>query len=77
MKLPEEKERISIFLTYGLRSEHLTRYMDYLCDHKVYKNRISACNYSEDLKRELASRIDFIDIKEYSAQLKQRSLVNA
>tara|TARA_B110000046_G_scaffold28052_1_gene28852 strand:- start:170659 stop:171483 length:825 start_codon:yes stop_codon:yes gene_type:complete len=64
LKVPEEKERISIFLTYGLKSGALNRYMEYMFNHGVYKKRILNSNYSNDLKEEITSKVNFIDITE-------------
>ena len=62
MKVPEEKERISIFLTYGLKSGALDRYMEYMFNHGVYQKRILNSSYSDELKEEISSKLDFIDI---------------
>ena len=62
LKVPEEKERISIFLTYGLKSGALDRYMEYMFNHGVYQKRILNSSYSDELKEEISSKLDFIDI---------------
>ena len=64
LKVPEEKERISIFLTYGLKSGALDRYMEYMFNHEVYKKRISNSHYSDELKNDISKKLDFIDINE-------------
>lgn len=62
LKVPEEKERVSIFLTYGLKSGALDRYMEYMFNHEVYKKRILNTSYSETLKNEINLKVNFIDI---------------
>jgi hypothetical protein len=66
--VPEEKERISIFLTYGLKSGALDRFMGYMYNHSVYQKRIHNTNYSTVIKDEISSKVNFIDItKSYKA----------
>ncbi|MFK8038656.1 MAG: phytanoyl-CoA dioxygenase family protein [Crocinitomicaceae bacterium] len=64
LKLPEEKERISIFLTYGLKSSALDRYMNFMRNHPVYQKRIEKSEYPESLINELETKIDFINMKQ-------------
>ena len=72
LKVPEEKERISIFLTYGLKSGALDRYMEYMYNHGVYQKRIHNTNYSTAVKEEISSKVKFIDITESYKEYKNR-----
>lgn len=64
LKLPEEKERVSIFLTYGLKSGALDRFLEFMFNHRIYKQRIDSSNYPQELQNEINSKIEFLDIKE-------------
>jgi len=64
LSVPEEKERISIFLTYGLKSGALDRYIDFMVNHKVYKKRIENSEYPESIVKEINEKINFHNIKD-------------
>lgn len=66
LKLPEEKERISIFLTFGLKSGALNRYMNFMRNHPIYQQRIEKSEYSESLINELETKVGFINMKKPS-----------
>ncbi|MCI5057527.1 MAG: phytanoyl-CoA dioxygenase family protein [Flavobacteriales bacterium] len=68
LAVPEEKERVSIFLTYGLKSGALDRYMDFMMNHKIYQQRINESEYPPELINEIENKIDFINIKELYAK---------
>ena len=75
LKLPEQKERVSIFLTYGLKSGALNRYLEFMFNHKVYKKRIEQSSYPNDLVEELNKSVKFLNVKEtYSNYLKNNSI---
>ena len=63
LQIPEEKERVSIFLTYGLKSGALDRYMDFMRNHKIYKRRIEESEYPEELVKEIEAKVDFFNMK--------------
>lgn len=63
LRLPEQKERVSIFLTYGLKSGALDRYMNFMNNHKIYKRRIEESEYPEELIKEIKNKVDFINMK--------------
>ena len=69
LMIPEEKERVSIFLTYALKSDALDRYMNFMFKHKVYQKRIELSEYPDELVEEIKSKIDFLNIKEELARL--------
>jgi len=64
LKLPELDERVSIFLTYGLKSGALDRYMDFMRNHKIYQQRIEHSEYPDELVEEIKTKVDFINMKE-------------
>ena len=66
LKVPEESDRVSIFLTYGLKTEALDRYINFMLNHNVYQKRIAHSSYPQDLIDEIENKIDFINLKEYS-----------
>ena len=68
LRVPEEKERVSFFLTYGLKSGALDRFLNYMFKHAVYKQRIENSHYPEELIAEIKSKIDFLNIKEEFAK---------
>ena len=63
LRLPEQKERVSIFLTYGLRSGALDRYMNFMRNHTIYQRRIEESKYAPELVQELEEKVDFINMK--------------
>jgi len=64
MKLPEQKERVSFFLTYGLPSGALDRFMEFMFKHNVYSKRIVHSEYPETLQSEIKEKLNFINIRE-------------
>ena len=72
LRVPEEKERISIFLTYGLRSGALDRYLEYMYNHKVYIKRIENSCYSQELQDEISKKVDFLDITKTYSEYKSK-----
>lgn len=64
LKMPEQEERVSIFLTYGLKSGALDRYMNFMFNHKVYQRRIQESEYPDELVAEIKEKVDFINIKD-------------
>lgn len=72
LKVPEEKERVSIFLTYGLKSGALDRYMEYIFNHGVYQKRILHTNYSDELQKEISTKVKFIDITKAYEEYKMK-----
>ena len=64
LRIPEEKERVSIFLTYGLERGALDRYMKFMFNHKIYKKRIECSQYPQQLIDEISEKVDFLNIKE-------------
>ena len=65
LKVNEEKERVSIFLTYALRGAALDRYINFMHGHDVYRKRIAQSEYSDELVSEIESKVDFINTKVY------------
>ncbi len=70
LRVPEEKERVSFFLTFGLRSPQLDRFINYMQNHKVYKTRIEKATYPEELISKIEEKVDFINLKTYKPQYK-------
>ncbi len=63
MKLPELDERVSVFLTFGLKSGALDRYMNFMENHNVYQKRIKYSEYNDELVDEIEQKVDFINMK--------------
>ena len=68
IKRPEEKERVSFFLTYGLKSGALDRFMNFMFQHHVYKQRIERSEYPDWLVDEITTKVDFLNIKSRYAE---------
>lgn len=64
LKVPEEKERVSYFLTYGLKSPQLDRYLNFMLNHDKYKKRISHFEYTPEVVKEIEEKLDFLNLKE-------------
>jgi ectoine hydroxylase-related dioxygenase (phytanoyl-CoA dioxygenase family) len=71
LRRPEDSERVSFFLTYGLPSPALDRFIDFMRGHKVYRERIAHSSYSPELIREIEEKVDFIDLTAGSTASKQ------
>lgn len=69
LRKPEEKERVSFFLTFGLKSPQLERYINFMQNHKVYKKRIEASSYPDSLVKEIEQKVDFINLKTYQPKI--------
>ena len=65
LKVSEEKERVSIFLSYARKGTALDRFITFMNGHEVYQKRIAQSEYPDELVREIESKLDFINIKEY------------
>ena len=65
LKVSEEKERVSIFLSYARKGAALDRFITFMNGHEVYQKRIAQSEYPDELVREIESKLDFINIKEY------------
>lgn len=68
LKVPEEKERVSFFLTYGLPSGALDRYLNFMFNHSIYKQRIEASEYPDELVQEIKSKVNFLNVKDAYAK---------
>ena len=62
LRIPEQKERISFFLTYGLRGNVLDEYIEKMKKHRIYAKRIAATIYPEGIEDEMPGNLGLVKI---------------